>query len=76
MFKNLHIYKINFLEQKQAQDVLKKIEPVNNNLTELLNDIGVRPTRFVYRNVSILKKAIYIYILVRNKKEKKLFYKI
>ncbi|CAF2765027.1 unnamed protein product [Rotaria sp. Silwood2] len=30
-------------ELKQAQEALKKIEPVNNNLTEVLNDIGVRP---------------------------------
>jgi hypothetical protein len=36
-----------FFKQKQAQEALKKIEPVNNNLTELLNDIGVRPQRFV-----------------------------
>ncbi|CAF4682464.1 unnamed protein product [Rotaria sp. Silwood1] len=30
-------------KEKQAQEALKKIEPVNHNLTELLNDIGVRP---------------------------------
>ncbi|CAF2699339.1 unnamed protein product [Rotaria sp. Silwood2] len=30
-------------EKKQVQDIFKKIEPVDNNLTDLLNDIGVHP---------------------------------
>ncbi|CAF3681032.1 unnamed protein product [Rotaria sordida] len=31
-------------KEKQGQEALKKIEPVNNKLTEVLNDIGVRPS--------------------------------
>ncbi|CAF1193266.1 unnamed protein product [Adineta ricciae] len=31
-------------KEKQAEEALKKIEPVNNNLTELLNNIGARPS--------------------------------
>lgn len=38
---------------------MKNIEPVNNNLTELLNDIRPRPVRFVYLNTSIPTMATY-----------------
>ncbi len=34
-------------DQKEAQEALKKIEPVGNNLTELLDNIGIHPTRFI-----------------------------
>ena len=38
---------------------MKNIEPVNNNLTELLNDIRPRPVRFVYLNSLVFTIARY-----------------
>ncbi|CAF3325181.1 unnamed protein product [Rotaria sp. Silwood1] len=52
-------YRLKNNEQKQqVQEVFKKIEPVENNLTDLLNNIGVHPTSSEQQRKNINEKII------------------